>query len=60
VNARRYPRTTDEAFGPYQRSSQCVIEPMPDANKHRAADLALYIAGVIGVIAAIVYNNFGA
>jgi hypothetical protein len=48
----------DQAFGPYNRSSQCVIEPMPDANKHRAADLALYIVGVIGIVAAIVFNNY--
>lgn len=55
----RFPRTMDEAFGAYQRSSQCVIEPMPDArNKHSAADIALYIVGLIGLIAAIAFNNF--
>lgn len=60
MNARRYPRTCDEAFGPYQRSSQCHFVPMVDRKPHRAADIALYIVGLIGVVAAIVFNNFGA
>jgi hypothetical protein len=61
VNARRFPRTLDEAYGPYHRSSQCHIEPMGGSKpKTRPADVALYIVGVIGVIAAIVFNNFGA
>lgn len=59
MNARRYPRTCDEAFGPYQRSSQCHFVPMNDGKPaHHAADWALYIVGVISVIAAIVFNNF--
>jgi hypothetical protein len=58
MNARRYPRTCDEAFGPYQRSSQCHIEPMGGTPKTPAADVALYIVGVIGVVVALVFNNF--
>lgn len=56
----RFPRDLESAFGPYQRSSQCVIEPMPDTREkaRRAADIALYVVGVLGVIAAIVFNNF--
>lgn len=60
MNARRYPRTMDQAFGPYQRSSQCLIEPMGGKAKTRAADVALYIVGVIGVVVALVFNNLGA
>lgn len=30
MNARRYPRTMDEAYGPYHRSSQCSIVPMDE------------------------------
>lgn len=52
MNTRRYPRTMDQAFGPYNRSSQCVVESMPD-DKHRAADLALYIVAVLAVIVLI-------
>lgn len=58
MNARRYPRTCDEAFGPYNRSSQCHIEPMGGKSAQRAADIALYVVGVIGIIAAIVFNNY--
>jgi hypothetical protein len=58
MNARRYPRTMDQAFGPYNRSSQCVIEPMQA--DHRKADTVLYIVGVICVVVAIVFNNYGA
>lgn len=30
LNTHRYKRTMDEAFGPYHRSSQCIIVPMRD------------------------------
>jgi hypothetical protein len=36
MNTRRYPRTLDQAFGPYNRSSQCEIVPMPSPRMHRA------------------------
>lgn len=49
MNTRTFPRTLDEAFGPYQRSSQCVIEPMPEPRTPRY-DVALYIVAVIAVI----------
>ncbi|RYE43934.1 MAG: hypothetical protein EOP24_26150 [Hyphomicrobiales bacterium] len=38
MNARRYPRTMDEAYGPYNRSSQCEIVPM-DGNAPHPADV---------------------
>jgi hypothetical protein len=49
VNTRRYPRTCDEAFGPYNRSSQCVIEPIPSAATARC-DIALYVVFVIALV----------
>jgi hypothetical protein len=50
-------RTLEEAFGPAALGG--VIVPLPEpAHPHRAADLALYIVGVIGVTAALVFNNF--
>jgi hypothetical protein len=57
MNARRYPRTMEAAFGPYHRSSQCPIEPM-GGKAQRTADTVLYVVGVLGVIAAICFNNF--
>ena len=51
------PRTLEQAFGPAANGG--VIVPLPEpAHPHRAADLALYIVGVIGVVAAIAFNNF--
>lgn len=42
-----------------QRSSTAEIVPMADpAPSYRRADLALYIVGVIGTVAALVFNNF--
>lgn len=50
------PRTLEEAFG---RAAGGVIVPMADpAPSHHRADLALYIVGVIGTVAALVFNNF--
>jgi hypothetical protein len=47
----------EAAFGPYHRSSQCPIEPM-GGKVQRTADTVLYVVGVLGVIAAICFNNF--
>jgi hypothetical protein len=52
MNARRYPRTCDEAFGPYNRSSQCRIEPM-EADRIPSYDLALYLVAVLALIVLI-------
>lgn len=58
MNTRRYPRTTDEAFGPYNRSSQCEIVPMPDdRDGPTAADFALYIAFVIALFVVIKFDD---
>jgi hypothetical protein len=49
MNARRYPRTLDEAYGPYHRSSVCRIQPMtPD--RIPSFDLALYLVAVLALI----------
>lgn len=51
MNTRRYPRTTDEAFGPYQRSSQCEIVPMDDpVRDFTAVDWCIYILFVVALI----------
>ena len=58
MNTRRYPRTTDEAFGPYQRSSQCEIVPMPDERDGlTAADFALYIVAVIAICVVVKFGD---
>lgn len=49
MNTRRFPRTCDEAFGPYNRSSQCVIHPMPSPVTPRH-DIALYVIAVIALV----------
>ena len=51
MNTRRYPRTTDEAFGPYNRSSQCEIVPMDDpVRDFTAVDWCIYILFVVALI----------
>jgi hypothetical protein len=46
MNTRRYPRTLEDAFGPYQRSSQCEFVPMapPTTPRHEWALYAVAIA----------------
>lgn len=60
MNTRRYPRSCDEAFGPYNRSSQCEIEPMPDAppSSFDRSLPYLYVVALIGVAMALYFNNF--
>lgn len=51
-------RTLEQLQG-NQRSAIARIEPMPDpACVHRAADIALYVVGVIGIATALAFNNF--
>ena len=52
MNTRRYPRTMDQAFGPYHRSSQCPIEPMPE--RMHPADRIVIKWSVICVTALVV------
>lgn len=52
MNARRYSRTMEEAFGPYHRSSVCPIEPM-EADRIPSFDLALYLVAVLALIVLI-------
>lgn len=46
VNARRYPRTMTEAFGPYTSNE---LHPMPEPRARRAQDLALYICSALAL-----------
>jgi hypothetical protein len=48
----RFPRCMESAFGPYNRSSQCAIQPMtPD--RIPSFDLALYLVAVLALIVLI-------
>lgn len=51
------PRTLAQAFG--ETNAGGVIVPMADpVRPHHAADTVLYIVGVIGIAAALVFNNW--
>lgn len=50
MNARRYPRTVQEAFGPYTSRDVC---PMPDPRGSRTERVA-------GVVLAVLIGIFGA
>lgn len=53
----RYARSLEDAFGPHVRSSQCLIEPMPDAQSSfdRALPYLYAVALVaVGVVAFVV------
>lgn len=51
-------RTLEQLQG-NQRSAVAHIEPMADpVRPHRAADTVLYIVGVVGIAAALVFNNW--
>lgn len=47
MHTRKFPRTLEEAFGPYQRN--CQIVPMPDARTPRH-EWALYAATVLALV----------
>jgi hypothetical protein len=50
------PRTLEQAFG---RAAGGVIVPMADPQPaHRAADVVLYVVGVIGIAVALAFNNW--
>lgn len=44
MNPRRYPRTLQEAFGPYTDSR---LEPLREPRSYKWADWALYIIALI-------------
>ena len=48
MNTRKYPRTMQEALGPYTSSK---LEPMPEADD--VTDVALVLASVAAVAAAV-------
>lgn len=55
MNARKYPRTMQQAFGPYTDDR---LHPMPDPKRtHEAADIALYIVALIAVLVVIHFAN---
>ena len=47
MNSRKFPRTMDSAFGPYNRSSQCVIYPMRSKPHEGSIARVLVIAVVV-------------
>ena len=49
MNTRKYPRTMQEAFGPYTSDQ---LEPMPEADN--VTDVALVLASVAALAAAVV------
>ena len=54
MNARRYPRTMTEAFGPYTSSD---LQPMPQPPMP-AHEKALYIVSAIALMVVIVASFF--
>jgi hypothetical protein len=54
---RSYPRSLEQAFGPYARRGEIV--PMPE--QRSAFDRALpyvYAACAVGAVAAVLFNNY--
>lgn len=51
MHTRKFPRTVEEAFGPFNRSSACQIVPMRQAPV-TARSVAMYIAAVLVTSAA--------
>lgn len=55
MNIRRYPRTMQQAFGPYTDNR---LHPMPEPKRsHEAADIALYIVALIALLVVIHFAN---
>jgi hypothetical protein len=53
MQTRRYPRTLEEAFGPYARELAPLVErsdPMPTADKIVTVFSAITLVGVIGAL----------
>lgn len=53
MNTRRYPRTLQEAFGPYTSNE---LHPMRDTRKTPAHEIALYVVALAAVVAVIFLN----
>jgi hypothetical protein len=56
MNTRCYPRTLEQAFGPYHRSSVCPVEPMPEPM--HADDKVVILASLAALIALIVIFTY--
>lgn len=54
MNTRRYPRTLQEAFGPYASGP---VHPMPEPRRRFWQDVALYVVALIAVLAVIHFSN---
>lgn len=50
MNTRRFPRTMEQAFGPYARGP---IEPMRENRNYRFATWALYVAAVLAIVVVV-------
>ena len=52
MNTRRYPRTMQQAFGPYTTDE---LHPMRDTRKVPAHEVVLYIVAVIAVAVMVIF-----
>jgi hypothetical protein len=52
MNARRFPRSMTEAFGPH---TDDTLHPMPDQRKTPAHEVALYVVAVLAVAAILIF-----
>jgi hypothetical protein len=48
MNTRKYPRTLEEAFGPYQRHGLVDQDPMPTADKIVIAASCAALLAILG------------
>lgn len=53
MNTRRYPRTLQQAFGPYTSND---LQPMRDTRKVPAHEVALYVVAVLAVTAILIFQ----
>lgn len=53
MNTRRYPRTLQQAFGPYTDNT---LHPMPEPRARRRQDWVLYLVAVAAVTAILIFN----
>jgi len=51
MHTRKFPRTVEEAFGPFNRSSACRIVPMA-STRVSVRSIALYVGAVLVTSAA--------
>lgn len=54
MNTRRYPRTLQEAFGPYTDHN---IQPMREPRGRHRQDWALYVVAVVALVAIVIFKH---